>query len=417
MPAVGVPSSREDALVLDAADELRAAREEFVLPDGVVYLDGNSLGALPRATVEKVLEVMRVQWGAGLIRSWNLFGWIDLPLALGEAIASLIGAGAGEVAVADSTSVNIFKLVAAALRLRPGRRVVLSERENFPTDLYMVQGLADLLRDRAELRLVGRAELVGALDEGVAVLMLTHADFRTSELHDMAALTDAAHRAGALALWDLSHSAGAVPVALNACDADLAVGCGYKYLNGGPGAPSFGFVARRLQGELSQPLWGWMGHAAPFEFATGYRPAAGIARMLCGTPPILSLAALACGVEVLARAGIERLRRKSLALTELFIALVERECASHGFELASPRDGSRRGSQVSIRHAQGYAVMQALIRGGVIGDFRPPDLLRFGFAPAYIRFVDVWDAVALLRTVMDGRGWDRPEFRARAKVT
>jgi len=417
MPGVGVPTRREDALALDSVDELRAVRDEFLLPDGVVYLDGNSLGALPRATAEKVREVMLVQWGRDLIRSWNLHGWIDLPLAVGEAIAPLIGAGTGEVAVADSTSVNLFKLLAAALRLRPGRRVVLSECENFPTDLYMAQGLADLLGDRAELRLVSRAEVAGALDERVAVLMLTHVDFRTSGLHDMAALTAAAHRSDALTLWDLSHSAGAVPVALNACGADLAVGCGYKYLNGGPGAPAFAFVASRLQGELSQPLWGWMGHAAPFDFATGFRPAPGIARLLCGTPPILGLVALACGVEIVARAGIERLRRKSLALTDLFIALVERECAGHGFELASPADGSGRGSQVSLRHPKGYAVMQALISGGVVGDFRPPDLLRFGFAPAYIRFVDVWDSVALLRRVMDEHAWDRPEFRVRAKVT
>jgi kynureninase len=417
MPAVNVPTRREDALALDAGDQLRAIREEFLLPGGVVYLDGNSLGAFPRATAERVREVMHEEWSRDLIRSWNLHGWIDLPLAVGKTIAPLIGAGPGEVAVADSTSVNLFKLLAAALHLCPGRRVILSERENFPTDLYMAQGLADLLGDRAELRLVDRAELAGALDEHVAVLTLTHADFRTSELHDMAALTAAAHRAGALALWDLSHSAGAVPVALNACDADLAVGCGYKYLNGGPGAPAFAFVAHRLQAELAQPLWGWMGHAAPFEFATGYRPAPGIARLLCGTPPILSLAALACGVEVVAGAGIERLRRKSLALTELFIALVERECAGHGFELASPRESSRRGSQVSFRHPQGYAVMQALIHDGVIGDFRPRDLLRFGFAPAYIRFVDVWDAAARLRRIMDERSWDRPELHVRAKVT
>ncbi len=417
MPAMALPKSRKDALALDAADELGSIRDEFLLPEGIVYLDGNSLGPLPKVTAGRLHEVLFGEWGSDLIRSWTLHGWIDLPLKVGALIAPMIGAGPDEVVAADSTSVNLFKLLAAALRLRPGRTVILSERENFPTDLYMAQGLADLLENRCELRLVARGELLEALDEQVAVVALTHVDFRTGELLDMAAITAAAHRTAALALWDLSHSAGAVPVALNACDADLAVGCGYKYINGGPGAPAYAFVARRLQGDLHQPLWGWIGHAAPFEFAADYRPAPGIARLLCGTPPILSLAALACGVETVARVGIERLRRKSLALTETFIGLIERECAGHGFELVSPADGARRGSQVSYRHSQGYAVMQALIRDGVIGDFRPPDLLRFGFAPAYVRFADVWDAVARARRIMDERSWDRPELHVRAEVT
>lgn len=417
MPAMALPKSRKDALALDAADELGSIRDEFLLPEGIVYLDGNSLGPLSKVTAGRLHEVLFGEWGSDLIRSWTLHGWIDLPLKVGALIAPMIGAGPDEVVAADSTSVNLFKLLAAALRLRPGRTVILSERENFPTDLYMAQGLADLLENRCELRLVARGELLEALDEQVAVVALTHVDFRTGELLDMAAITAAAHRTAALALWDLSHSAGAVPVALNACDADLAVGCGYKYINGGPGAPAYAFVARRLQGDLHQPLWGWIGHAAPFEFAADYRPAPGIARLLCGTPPILSLAALACGVETVARVGIERLRRKSLALTETFIGLIERECAGHGFELVSPADGARRGSQVSYRHSQGYAVMQALIRDGVIGDFRPPDLLRFGFAPAYVRFADVWDAVARARRIMDERSWDRLEFHVRAKVT
>ena len=400
---------RADAEALDAADELAPLRAEFVLPDRVVYLDGNSLGALPRRAAERVRDVTEREWGRDLIRSWSANGWIDLPARVASLLAPLIGAAPDEVAVADSTSVNLFKLLSGALRLRPGRRVVLSEESNFPTDLYVAQGLQRLL-GWAELRLVPREGLRAALRDDVAVLMLTHVDFRTGEVHDMAALTRAAHEAGAFALWDLAHSAGALPV-------DLAVGCGYKYLNGGPGAPAFAFVAHRLQGLFETPIQGWMGHADPFAFAARYEPARGIARLLCGTPPVLSLAALECGVETIARAGIERLRRKSVALTDLFVRLVEQECDGFGFALASPREAERRGSQVSLRHPQGYAIVQALIARGVIGDFRTPDILRFGFAPAYVRFADAWDAALALRAVMENREWRRPEFQAPRKVT
>ncbi len=417
MPAVSFPARREEAQALDEADDLRSIRDEFIVPEGVVYLDGNSLGPLPRAAVDRVREVMLVEWGSDLIRSWTSHGWSDLPFTVGRSIAPLVGAEPDEVVVTDSTSVNLFKLLSAALRLRPGRPVILSERENFPTDLYMAQGLGELLGTRAELRLVGRSDVAASLDERVGVLMLTHVDFRTGEILDMPGLTSAAHEAGALALWDLSHSAGAVPVDLNGCEADLAAGCGYKYLNGGPGAPAYAFAARRHLAELRQPLSGWMGHEAPFEFATGFRPAPGVAKLLCGTPGVLGMAALACGVEIVARAGVERLRRKSTALTELFMGLMERECGAHGFEPASPADAAGRGSQVSYRHPNGYAIMQALIRDGVIGDFRPPDLLRFGFGPAFVRFVDVWDAVARLRKILDERSWDRPELAVKAKVT
>jgi len=414
---VSLPTCRDAALALDASDPLSAARASFLLPEGVVYLDGNSLGPPPRRVFDRVIDVVRDEWGTGLVRSWTRHGWIDLPERVAAAIAPLVGAAPDEVAIADSISVNLFKLVAAALRLRPGRRVILSEHENFPTDLYMAAGLADLLGDRAALRLVDRADLASSLGPDVAVLMLTHVDFRNGEIHDMAAWTAAAHDAGALALWDLAHSAGALPVDLTGSAADLAVGCGYKYLNGGPGAPSFAYVARRHLERLEQPLWGWMGHAAPFEFATDYRPATGVARLRVGTPPILSLAALECGVASVAAAGVERLRAKSVALTELFIGLIERDCREYGLEVVSPRDPARRGSQVSLRHGDGYAIVQALIDAGVVGDFRAPDLLRFGFAPAYLRFVDVWDAVATLKRIMDDRSWDRPEYRVRAKVT
>ncbi len=410
------PLTRGAAEALDADDPLAALRDEFLLPDTVVYLDGNSLGALPRRTLERVQEVAAREWGQGLVRAWNTHGWIDLPARVAARLAPLIGAAPDEVAIADSTSVNLFKLLAAALRLLPGRRLIVSEPENFPTDLYVAQGLAALLPG-IELRLVPRERLAGALDDNVAVLMLTHVDFRTGERHDMGALTRAAHEKGALVLWDLAHSAGALPLDLHGCSADLAVGCGYKYLNGGPGAPAFAFVARRWHHALQTPLSGWMGHAAPFDFEPHYRPAPGIARLLCGTPPVLSLAALECGIETVARAGIDRLRHKSVALTTLFVRLVEQECANLGFALASPRESERRGSQVSLRHEQGYAIVQALTGRGIVGDFRAPDILRFGFAPAYVRFVDVWDAVAGLRAVMARNEWDRPEYRRRAKVT
>jgi len=414
---VDLPVSLEEAEALDAADPIAGARDRFVLPDGVVYLDGNSLGPPPREVFERVAVVLREEWGSDLVRSWTSHGWIELPEKVAGAIAALIGADPGEVAVADSTSLNIFKLLGAALRLRPGRSVILSEKENFGTDLYVAQGLAELLGDQATLRLVERTQLKTALDGDVAVLMLTHVDFRTGEMHGMEAWTTAAHDAGALVLWDLAHSAGAVPVDLKGCEADLAVGCGYKYLNGGPGAPAFAYAAQRHHERLRSPLWGWMGHEAPFDFDLRYRPAHGVGGLRVGTPPILSLAALECGVEGISEIGVVALRTKSVALTELFIALVESECAGHGFEFASPRDGDRRGSQVSFRHPEGYAIVQALIAGGVIGDFRAPDLLRFGLAPAYVRYVDVWNAVASLRKIMEDGTWDQAEFKERSRVT
>jgi kynureninase len=414
---VDVPASWEEALALDAADPIAGERDRFALPEGVVYLDGNSLGPPPRNVFERIDDVLHKEWGSDLVRSWTSHGWIELPEKVAGAIAGLIGADSTEVAVADSTSVNIFKLLGAALKLRPGRKVILSERENFGTDLYVAQGLADCLGDEASMRLVDRSQLGSALDGDVAVLMLTHVDFRTGEMHDMEAWTRAAHDAGALVLWDLAHSAGAMAVDLEGCAADFAVGCGYKYLNGGPGAPAFAYVARRHHGQLHTPLWGWMGHAAPFDFDTRYRQAPGVGGLRVGTPPILSLAALECGVASVTDIGVDALRRKSEALTELFIALVERECAGHGFELASPREKDRRGSQVSFRHPEGYAIMQALIADRVIGDFRAPDLLRFGFAPAYVRYIDVWNAVTSLREIMEVGRWDRAEYKMRAKVT
>jgi kynureninase len=409
--------TRDECRALDAGDPLAALRDQFLLPPGIIYLDGNSLGALPRATPARVAEIVAAQWGQDLIKSWNIHGWIDLPRRIGDKIAPLIGAAPGEVVVADSTSINLFKVLSAALRLNPDRRVIVTERDNFPTDLYIAQGLVKLLGEDYRLRPVAGDAILGALDEDVAIVMLTQVNYRTGAMFDMAAVTAAAHEKGALCVWDLAHSAGAVPVDLNGAQADFAVGCGYKYLNGGPGAPAFVWVATRHQECSTQPLTGWLGHAEPFAFAADYRPAAGIARFQCGTPPVLALAALEAGVDTFASVPLATLREKSIRLTEFFIAAVEGHCAGLGLTLLSPRDPARRGSQVSFSHAQGYPIMQALIDRGIIGDFRAPDILRFGFVPLYLRYVDAWDAAQALSEILSTRAWDRPEFHRRSAVT
>lgn len=403
----------DQARARDAADPLARWHEAFRLPEGVIYLDGNSLGPLPAATPQRLAEVVERQWGERLIRSWNEAGWIDWPVSVGEKIAPLIGAASGQVIVCDSTSVNLYKLIASALAMRPGRTVVLSEPGNFPTDLYMIAGLE--AQGLATRRLAAPGDLAAALDDDVALLLLTHAHYKSGRLHDMAALTRAAHDAGALVLWDLSHSAGAVEVALDACAADFAVGCGYKYLNGGPGAPAFAYVAARHQDALAQPLTGWMGHAAPFAFADDYAPAPGMNRLLAGTPPILGLAALEVGVELIGRIGMAPLAEKSRALSEFFRAAIG--ALAPQLELVSPADPHQRGSQLSFRHPHAYALSQALIAQGVIGDFRDPDILRLGFAPAYLRFADVARAAELLAELLASGAWDRPEFHARNAVT
>jgi kynureninase len=416
----------QDCRALDAHDPLRPLRELFTLPEGVIYLDGNSLGPLPRAAPQRIARAVQQEWGEGLIRSWNTAGWFALPQRLGDQIATLVGAAPGEVVATDSTSINLFKVLSAALSIaaadQPARQVVLSERSNFPTDLYIAQALC---RERGlRLQLLEAGEIEAALGAESAVLMLTHVNYRTGAMHDMAALTQRAHAAGALVVWDLAHSAGAVEVDLRAADADFAVGCGYKYLNGGPGAPAFVWVHPRHANRFWQPLAGWWGHAAPFAFTPDYQPAAGSARYLCGTQPILSMTALACGLETLLAAqplgGMAALRRKSLALTDLFIALVEERCGGHGLMLATPRAHAQRGSQVCLTRGEGaYAIVQALIARGVIGDFRagPPDILRFGFAPLYLRHEDVWHAVEQLRQVLAEGEWRRPEFNRPQAVT
>jgi len=428
-----------DCRQLDAADPLRPLRAHFSIPPDTIYLDGNSLGVLPVAAVARAAQVVQQEWGQGLIRSWNAAGWFNLPQRLGARIADLIGAGADDVVAADTTSVNLFKVLATAIRIAqhadPARRVIVSERSNFPTDLYIAQGLCQ--SHGCRLQLVEADGVQQALGPQVAVLMLTHVNYRTGAMHDMAALTSAAHAAGALMVWDLAHSAGAVPVDLHGANADFAVGCGYKYLNGGPGAPAFLWAhprhSARTDLPFMQPLSGWWGHAAPFAFDSSYRSAPGIDQFLCGTQPIVSLSLLECGLDVFAAAqhlgGMDAIRRKSLALTDLFIALVEARCAGLGLGLVTPREHAKRGSQVSFTLDKGadssaaYAVVQALIARGVIGDFRAgdgkaqPDILRFGFTPLYIGFEDVWHAVEQLRDVLHTEAWRVPQFMQKNAVT
>jgi kynureninase len=391
--------SREQLLQLDREDPLAAVRAQFVLPENTIYLDGNSLGAMPRAAAERVRRTLDHDWSQALVRSWDSAGWVDLPQRVGDKIGRLIGARAGETLACDSTSVNLFKLLSLALKLRPQRKVILSDRDNFPTDLYMAEGLSALLGGGLQLRAVAADEVEAAIDDDVAVVSLSHVNYRSGALYDMAALTRRAHRHGALMLWDLAHSAGALPIHLADCDVDLAVGCGYKYFNGGPGAPAFLYVAQRLQAQAATPLTGWFGHQQPFQFAPGYTPADGIARMQVGTPAILSMAALDAALDVWEGISLDQVRAKSIRQCESFAALVER-WMPNVFELVSPRDSARRGSQVCLRHPQAGPIMQALIARGVIGDVRAPDILRFGFTPLYVSYADVWDAASQLREII-----------------
>jgi len=438
-------TTQQDSRARDAQDPLRELRQQFTLPEGVIYLDGNSLGVLPNTAAERVANAVTEEWGQGLIRSWNSAGWFDMPQRLGNKIAQLIGAAPGEVVATDSTSINLFKVLSTALSIAaidtPERKVLVSERSNFPTDLYIAEALC---KERGlKLLLVDAQDIDAALTPDVAVLMLTHVNYRTGAMHDMQAVTAAAHLQGILCVWDLAHSAGAVPVDLNGAQADFAVGCCYKYLNGGPGAPAFVWVnARHAARDVWQPLAGWWGHSAPFAFTPDYQPAAGITRYLCGTQPILNMTALECGLDTVLAAGpmggMAALRKKSLALTDLFIELVEARCANHGLGLATPRAHAERGSQVCLSRAEGaYAIVQALIARGVIGDFRAGDpsplrqaqdrpgsgrtgsldILRFGFTPLYTSFEDVWNAVEHLRQVLESGEWKRPEFNQKSAVT
>lgn len=390
-------------------------RAQFRLPDGVIYLDGNSLGPLPVAAEARVARTISEEWGKELIRGWNSAGWMSWPRAIGDRIARLIGAPAGSVVMGDTLSIKVFQALAAAAALRPERRVILSDSGNFPSDLYIADGLVTALGRGYQLKVVEPEAVEDAIGETVAVTMLTQVDYRTGRVHDMAALTAKAHAAGAVTVWDLAHSAGALPVDLAGCGADFAVGCTYKYLNGGPGAPAFIYIAPPLAGVAQPILSGWLGHEAPFAFDLDYRAGPGIERMRVGTPPILALAALDAALDVWDEVEMADVRRQSIALSELFIKEVEARCPS--VTLASPRDPMRRGSQVSFRHPQGYAVMQALIDQGVIGDFRAPDCLRFGFTPLYIGEAEVLGAVAILARILAEGSWDQPRFHKKAAVT
>jgi kynureninase len=404
----------DEARALDASDPLALARERFRLPEGLIYLDGNSLGALPKAAPEKLEETAERQWGEDLIASWNKHGWIDWPTRVAAKLAPIVGAKPNELLIADSTSVCLFKLLATAAQARPGRKTILTQRRNFPTDLYVAQGLADLLG--LHVRAVEPDKVQSALDEDTAVVTLTHVDYRSAAFYDMRAINEAVHAASALMLWDLSHSAGAIELDLDGTGCDLAVGCGYKYLNGGPGAPAFMFVAEQLQDKLVNPLQGWMGHAEPFAFVDDYRAGEGIVKFLTGTPSILALAALEAGLNTFDGISIADLQAKSRKLSDLFISQVEARCGAD-VHLASPRDPARRGSHVVIAHPEGYAIMQALIVRGVIGDFRAPDLMRFGFCPLYNRFEEMVQAAEILADILGTGEWDQPRFHRRSKVT
>lgn len=395
--------------------DFSATKALFHLPAGLVYLDGNSLGPLPRAAPARAREAMESEWGALLIRAWNKAGWMEQPRRIGERIGRLVGAPPGTVVAGDTLSIKMYQALASALQMRPGRKVVLTDSGNFPTDLYMADGLIASLAQGYVLKVVAPEAVEDALDETAAALMLTHVDYRTGRMHDMARLTAKAHDVGALAIWDLAHSAGAVPVDLAGARADFAAGCTYKYLNGGPGAPAFIYVRPDHIQEARPALSGWLGHDAPFAFERAYRPSPGIDRMRVGTPPVVQMAILEAALDVWEDIDMAALRARSVELTELFIREVERRCPA--LELASPRSAAERGSQASFRFAEGYAAMQALIARGVIGDFRAPDIMRFGFAPLYLDESDVLKAVDILADIIAARAWDRPEFHKREAVT
>ncbi len=403
---------------MDAADPLRAMRDRFILPEGVIYLDGNSLGAAAPAVFDELQKAATQEWAQDLIRAWNTAGWFDMPVALGDQLGRLIGAAAGQTVVCDTTSINIYKVLHAALGMRPDRSVIVAEGDSFPTDLYMAEGVAST-RPGTVLRLEGvdAPTIEELIDERVAVILVNHVNYKSGQLRDMAALTCKAHQVGALIVWDLCHTAGALPVELDSANADFAIGCTYKYLNGGPGAPAFIYAAERHHDKVRQPLSGWWGHARPFAFEQGYAVGSGIRRFLCGTQPVLSTRALKGALDLWDDVDMAVVRKKSIALTDLFIQLVETRCGAYGLELESPRDGKQRGSQVSFLHPQGYQVMRALIERGVIGDFRAPSTIRFGFTPLYVGYTDVWQAVDVLEDILRTGAWKDARFAVKTAVT
>ncbi len=409
--------TREDFLKQDKQDPLAPFRDEFHIPQDMIYMDGNSLGAMPKTASGRVREVTDREWAQDLIKSWNTADWFNAPHRIGDKIAGIIGAGQGEVVATDSTGINLFKALSAALAINSDRSVIVMEGSNFPTDNYITQGLVEFLGRQHCIRFVEKDGIMDAIEDNVAVVSLTDVHYKTGHRLDMKAITARARQHGVLTVWDLCHSAGALPVDLNEAGADFAVGCGYKYLNGGPGAPAFIFAAKRHHDDLKQPLTGWWSHSAPFDFTRDYQIGDGISRMLSGTQPIISLCALEVGVDIMARADIHKIREKSKKMGDLFIAAVEQKCNDYGFAIVSPRSADQRGSQVSLSHENGYAIMQALIERGVIGDFRAPEILRFGLTPLYLRYVDVWDAVDALSNIMANAIWKAPKYHVRAAVT
>jgi kynureninase len=410
-------NSRDACVARDASDPLRDLRDRFSIPDGVIYLDGNSLGPLPRAARAVFDRTIEQEWGRDLIGSWNSAGWFDMPLRIGDRVGTLLGAAAGQTVVCDTTSINLFKAVHAAMGLRGERDVVIAEAESFPTDLYIIEGAIKSAGRPMQRRLIGAdgSSLEALLDQRVAVVVLSHVNYRTGELWDIEATTRKIHDAGALVVWDVCHSIGVIEIGFDRYGVDFAVGCTYKYLNGGPGSPAFIAVAKAHQAAATHPLSGWWGHTAPFAFDRDFRPDAGIKRFLCGTPPIISLRGVDIALDAMAGLELAALRQKSLALTELFIARVA--ALSTDLEIVTPREAARRGSQVSIAFDRGYAVVQAMIERGVIGDFRAPDIMRFGFAPLYVRFSDVWDAAEILAQCVQAEVWNDPRYTKKHAVT
>ena len=412
----------EQCRAWDQADDLAHIKEKFDLPEGTIYLDGNSLGAMPKGASLRAETIIKQEWGTDLINSWNKAGWWSLPTALGDQVASLIGAAAGETVITDTTSLNLFKVLATAVRAQslkhPGKKIILAERDSFPTDLYIIQGFIEFYGKDYTLQLIDHPdELESAITDQVAVIVLSHVNYRTGYLYDMHAVNNLAHNSNALTIWDLCHSVGAVPISLKATESDFAIGCTYKYLNGGPGSPALLWAHPKHQNQFWQPLSGWWGHERPFDMATEYEAATGVRRYLCGTQPILSMGLIACGLDIFHQVSMQSLREKSLALTDLFISLVEQECGNQDLTLITPLDHKYRGSHVSLRHPQGYAIVQALIARGVIGDYREPEVMRFGVTPLYLGYSDVWHAVQHLKAVLENREWDDQQFQQRAQVT
>lgn len=406
----------------DKNDSLAHFKHKFNIPAGTLYLDGNSLGAMPQQSLERATEIITKEWGVDLIQSWNTAGWWNLPIVLGDKVAKLIGANKDETVITDSTSVNLYKVLVSAMRIQkekhPHKKVIIAEKDSFPTDLYIIQGFIDLMKDGYELRLVDHADdLATLVDDQTAAVVLSHVNYRTGYFYDMAATNELIHSHGGLVIWDLCHSIGAVPIDLNATHSDFAIGCTYKYLNGGPGSPALLWVHAQHQNSVNQPLSGWWGHEKPFDMAPDYVPSTGIRRYLCGTQPIISLGLVACGVDIFLETDMKTIREKSLRLTDLFIELVQQECAEFNLELITPTDHKHRGSHVSFQHPQGYAAIQALIARGVIGDYREPEVMRFGVTPLYLGFEDIWNAVQHIKAVFQNQEWNNPKYQERSQVT